>query len=427
MPAGTSTFRLPASRKKNYSFNPAFLGLLLSTTVYILLSSRRRFTFSIPFYYRDSSYRLRQNPDLGPLTVTDISYGVVSTSHVKPTDLLKPSPFLAIVRREASSMESTVNTSATNVDITFGCFFIASILTSALWGIGCLQFYLYCEIYWKTEQRWLKVYMTLLWTLDTGLQALLSYSFYVLFVKGIANPSLTDHFEKTGSTLVLLTILINASVQVIFIHRAWCLSDKNRILAGALSVAVLTQLALGIACVARIANVADITLLDKAVPLELALAAITVITDTFLAAVLIWLLWKARSGLRRSDSVVNHLVTYIVASSLVTVICSLVGLIGAAVAPRSFIYLLTGLIISKLYFNCLLALLNARSSLRAVADYESGGMSIRFDNFSSSPHGESNHFASDLNKLLLSDKESREKEYTRGLEEELAAECIGNV
>ncbi|OCB91616.1 hypothetical protein A7U60_g1115 [Sanghuangporus baumii] len=299
-------------------------------------------------------------------------------------------------------MASSGAISASQVDSTFGCLFIAVILTSALWGVGCLQFYLYCEKYWKTERRWLKVYMSLLWILDTVNQAFISNDTYVLFVKGIANPALLARNSKSGSATSILTAFIDAMVQAIFIQRAWYLSDKNRILAGVSSAAVLVQFALTMTFFGRIVGVTDITLIAKSIPIELASAVVGALTDTFLAVTLVWLLRKGRSGFRRSDSIVNRLVTYTVGSGLVTAICALFALISAAVAPHSFVYMLAGLLTSKLYFNCLLASLNARSSLRAAANQESGGLSIHLENSSSSIAGESNHSASDLNKASIS-------------------------
>lgn len=114
--------------------------------------------------------------------------------------------------------------------------------------------------------------------------------------------------------------------------------------------------------------------LDEAIRIELAMTGVAVFTDTLLAVILIWLLRKARSGFRRSDSVVNRLVMYIVGSSLITAICVVAALISAAVAPHALVYLLFDLVIPKrrfllgmcsghglivhsiaVYFNCMLA------------------------------------------------------------------------
>ncbi|KAL5478287.1 hypothetical protein ACEPAI_2471 [Sanghuangporus weigelae] len=297
-------------------------------------------------------------------------------------------------------MASSGAISASQVDSTFGCLFIAVILTSALWGVGCLQFYLYCENFWKTEKRWIKMYMTALWIVDTIHQVFISNTSYVCLVKGIADPAWLYRYQKISPGIAALTAFIDVMVQIIFIRRAWYLSSKRRILTGALSVAVFIQFALTIGYSIITASVSEGIPSGYAITLQLTAAAFVVFTDTFLAVVLVWLLRKARSGITRSDSIVKCLIMYNIGSSLVTTICPLVALVSVTIAPHSFIFELAGYLLAKLYFNCLFASLNARSSLRAVANQESGGLSIHFENPSAYSSGDLNHSASNSNKAI---------------------------
>ncbi|KAL5478288.1 hypothetical protein ACEPAI_2472 [Sanghuangporus weigelae] len=317
------------------------------------------------------------------------------------------------------AMDSTASMPKSNVDITFGCIFISHYISvnffttpsrnrfdhvSSVWGVGCLQFYLYCEKYWNTEKRWFKVYMATLWIMDTVHQALIASTVYVYLVKSIADPALLFPFQKPFLAIPFLTAFIDVMVQAILIRRAWYLSSKSRILSGALSFAVSAQFAVTMAYSARLVSLNEFltAMTDKiAISMQLAVSVIAVITDTCLAVVLAWLLRKARSGIRRSDSIVNRLVTYTLGSSFVIAICALFTLVSAAVAPHSFIYLLGDFILPKLYFNCLLAALNARSSLRAAANQESGSMSIHFENPPSSSSGESSRSASASSKVCI--------------------------
>lgn len=52
------------------------------------------------------------------------------------------------------------------------------------------------QTFWKTERRWMRLYLSSLWILDTALQAAISYHYYVYFVKSIANPSLLFSAQK---------------------------------------------------------------------------------------------------------------------------------------------------------------------------------------------------------------------------------------
>ncbi|KAL5478275.1 hypothetical protein ACEPAI_2459 [Sanghuangporus weigelae] len=257
-------------------------------------------------------------------------------------------------------MPSSDAISGSQLDITWGCFFIGL----PLWGIGCLQLYLYYEEYRKTDQRWFKLYILLIWILDTVHQFFVIDFEYVYFVKGIIDSDLRALLQKTLIHIVPFTGTINAMIQVILVRRAWWLSDKNHILTGILCMAVLAQFTITVTCYVKIFNLTEFTELYEVVHLEFSFTCVAVFTDTLLAVTLVWLLWKARSGFPSSNSVVNRLVSYIMGSTLVTALCMGIAVISALVAPNSFIYMTADTIIPKLYFNCLLASLNARSNLR---------------------------------------------------------------
>ncbi|KAL5514867.1 hypothetical protein ACEPAG_2183 [Sanghuangporus baumii] len=281
-------------------------------------------------------------------------------------------------------------------------------LTSALWGVGCLQFYLYCEKFWKTEKRWFKTYMTVLWIMDTVHQALISNTAYMCLVKGISDPAWLSRYQKITPGIAALTASIDAMVQIIFIRRA-LMSSKGRVLTIALSVAVFIQFALTMGYSIITASISKSIPLGYAIPLQLTGASCVVFTDTFLAVALVWLLRKA--------------LTYTIGSSLGTAICPLFALVSVTVAPNSSIFELAGYLLAKIYINCLFAslvtlypicyfeltrirILNARSSLRVAANQESGSLSIHLENSSSSSSG-------DLNR---SERESNEAPIRKAIE-----------
>ena len=133
------------------------------------------------------------------------------------------------------------------------------------------------------------------------------------------------------------------------------MSGKNRILTGALIVAVLVQFALTTALSAQtITSQNSPAIPNYMVVTHQATAAVSTFTDGFLAIVLIWSLRRARSGLKDSDSIVNRLVIYIIASSSITAVCMLVALIASSVAPHTLIHLPSDfLLVKRQWFNAL--------------------------------------------------------------------------
>ena len=153
-------------------------------------------------------------------------------------------------------------------------------------------------------------------------------------------------------------------VQILFVRRAWyCkhfsntqflfqsdvyeVSQKNRILTGILCADVLTQFVIAVVYYARIYNLSSWTQFSDVVHTEFAMNCISAFTDTLLGVVVVWLLWRSRSGIRRTDSLINRLVMYMVGSGLVTSIFTVLALVSARVAPNSLIYLLADLVFPK--------------------------------------------------------------------------------
>ncbi|KAL5514889.1 hypothetical protein ACEPAG_2205 [Sanghuangporus baumii] len=286
---------------------------------------------------------------------------------------------------------STVSiVSASQLVTTFSCFFFSALFGSILWRSASLQLYYYCEKFWKTDHNYLKAYVLSIWILDTVHQAILMEVNYVYFVSGIVNPILLTYLPKEIGIIGFIIAVIDAMVQLFFLRRVWCLSGRNRLLTGLLFVLVLSQLALTMTYSGIILNKA---LLRQAATLsvfEMIMNTSAVFVDMPLALSMIWFLWRNRSGVRRTDSIVNRIITLTIGSGLVTAFWAIIAAVSAAVVPRSLIYISSDLIFPKLYFNCMMTSLNARSSLREALNDEIVGMSFGTANISSSVTQSSN-------------------------------------
>ncbi|KAL5514827.1 hypothetical protein ACEPAG_2143 [Sanghuangporus baumii] len=281
--------------------------------------------------------------------------------------------------RSSSSAERSIiaDIESSGEEQKFGCLFLSAI--TALWGVGCLQLYYYYNKFWAMDPRWLKVYIFILWMVETAQQAVRVEVNYVIFVKGIADPTLRSHFPRTFAWIAILAAFVDAMAQVLFVRRAWYLSNKSRILSAVLLLFVLGQFAATMVYSAQLYSFSQLEQVKAAVHVELAMNCIMAFTETMIAVVLIYLLWKGRSGIKRTDSIVNHLIIYTVGSGLVMALCMIAALIAAQAAPNSFIYLVIDQLLPKLYFNCLLASLNSRESLRGRLQNEIDGMGLHIE------------------------------------------------
>ena len=84
----------------------------------------------------------------------------------------------------------------------------------SLWAVSCIQLWFYIEVwviqsyqtclplkkdvqkYYDTDKLWLKIFVVLLWILNT-IYIILTFKFlYVYFVKEIGNPDFLDNLPK---------------------------------------------------------------------------------------------------------------------------------------------------------------------------------------------------------------------------------------
>ncbi|OCB88686.1 hypothetical protein A7U60_g4160 [Sanghuangporus baumii] len=228
------------------------------------------------------------------------------------------------------------------------------------------------------DKRWIKPYTSAIWILDTLHQGFFIESMYKYFISNYGNILYLVHIDKVIIYMGMGAAVIDAMVQCVFVLRAWKLSNENRILTGALIIAVLGQLGVTLAYAGQAAGFRYVPQLFATVRTERAMNAVWVITDTFIAVVLVYILWKRGLGLKRTDSVLNRLILYSVGTGLVTGVVGVAAFIGSELLPESLIYMFSDLILPKLYLNCLLASLNARVGLRKRLEGDAGCTSIHF-------------------------------------------------
>ncbi|EJD02009.1 uncharacterized protein FOMMEDRAFT_29124 [Fomitiporia mediterranea MF3/22] len=235
----------------------------------------------------------------------------------------------------------------------------------------------------KTEKLWLKAYTSLVWSLDTAHQILLVIALYKYCVSNYGNLLYLTRPQRILINEAVISAIIDAMVQSLLLMRAWILSNNNWLVIGALSAAILAHFSIIIAYFGQIYHFTQFTQLLSVINTERAMNAVVAAMEFFISAVLVSLLWKHRSRVRKTDSVVQRLILYTINTGLITGLWAVVALIGAVVKPDSLIYLLVDFVIPKLYVNCMLASLNARSSLREDLSSDGGLVSIHLDDIHS--------------------------------------------
>jgi len=100
---------------------------------------------------------------------------------------------------------------------------------------------------------------------------------------------------------------------------------------------------------------------------SIAANAIAVVGDILITASLSILFHRSRTGLGRCDTMINKLILYVVNTGLLPSVFSFASLVFLVVAKHTMIFIGFFFYVGRLYTNCLLATLNARPKVQAVA------------------------------------------------------------
>ncbi|KAL5512594.1 hypothetical protein ACEPAG_3247 [Sanghuangporus baumii] len=262
------------------------------------------------------------------------------------------------------------------IDNTYGALLIGTMIAMGLWGAATIQLYYYFNQFPNDEWR-LKALVAAVWTLDTTHQGLISHTCYAYLVTNYANPPFLLTITPSLSVMVLISGIVCFLVQCFLLYRVWRLSEKNMFLViflFAMGVAQFVTTALYYAKGAKLTvlTLPSIAWLSKLVN------SLSAATDVSIAAVLIYLLQRSRTGFRRSETLINRLIFFTINTSALTSICAIFSVIFVTVYPDALIYVAFYVNISKMYTNTFFATLNARKSTRDGFDstYNQGSSMI---------------------------------------------------
>ncbi|KAH7920057.1 hypothetical protein BV22DRAFT_1133392 [Leucogyrophana mollusca] len=241
-------------------------------------------------------------------------------------------------------------------------------LALVVYGVALGQYGFYLRAF-PLDRRALKILVLFIFVLDTlhsyGLTA-----YYWLFLVSC------HRVVSQGCSLVVpwqtamagvcqyFTIFI---VQSFYSHRLWIISGHNKSVTGAVLTTAFTQIVLGIWCVltfihAGSPSAARITLVTAS-----SAAGLSVICDMVITSSIFFYLRPQRSGIKRLGTSVQQLIDVFVSTGLLTCLASLAVFILLWVPDGQYWLPALTPMLCKCYANSLLAILNARKSIRKDA------------------------------------------------------------
>ncbi|KAI0791272.1 hypothetical protein C8Q75DRAFT_805623 [Abortiporus biennis] len=251
------------------------------------------------------------------------------------------------------------------LDNTLGALFIGLIFASILFGITCVQTYTYFMQSMRKDTTILRSLVAFLWILDTVDLAFIAHTTYYYCITNYSNPAaLTASYPWSGEGFNIAANLNDVIIRGILIHRIWKISN-NSYLAVGLWIGNLTVSAFSLASAIRIELIHSLANLDDISWLFYVVYSLIATEDTILAATLCVILWKKKTGFRRTDTQISTLMKYSINTGALTSLAAICIVVTYVTMPHNFVYIGFFVALPKLYLNALLATLNSRDSVRA--------------------------------------------------------------
>ncbi|KAK7047795.1 hypothetical protein VNI00_006123 [Paramarasmius palmivorus] len=164
-----------------------------------------------------------------------------------------------------------------------------------------------------------------------------------------------------------MSALIGFIVQLFLCYRVWVLSRNNIFVTGVVLLPVfgLFGTTMAYIIIAWSQNFTLFTDLGKVEAVSKTVNAFGAVSDVAITSALSYFLWTSKSGIRKTDAIMNRLILFCVRSGLLTTINAILSLITISVFPGTFIYICFYSILARFYSFSLLATLNARKELRS--------------------------------------------------------------
>ncbi|KAK7012988.1 hypothetical protein R3P38DRAFT_2788966 [Favolaschia claudopus] len=256
------------------------------------------------------------------------------------------------------------------LDNTLGAWLIGLIVSSVLYGITCLQVYLYFTKSSSRDRTILKAFVMGLFLLDTFHLSLVSHSMYSVVVTNFGD------YVQLGIipwSLLLQTAFgsfLSANVRLFYAWRIYIISNKFLLLPSVIcstrrkgesptNTYVETGLTIQTSFEVKFFKLADRLFVRSALGLGFGAAA-----DLLIAGTMLYYLSKNKTGFQKTNKAINMLVTYSLSTGALTCVFALGDVIAAAAAPANLDQVPFFFILIRLHALSFMSILNSREHVR---------------------------------------------------------------
>ncbi|KAJ7122783.1 hypothetical protein C8R44DRAFT_875986 [Mycena epipterygia] len=249
------------------------------------------------------------------------------------------------------------------IDNTMGCALLGVISAAGLYGVSCVQTWYYFNRYGSTDHWYIKVLVGLVFAFDSIHQGLISHTVYWYVITNYSHPEALSTLVWSILLEVLFNGLIGLIVQSFLTMRVWRLSNKNIALTAVTASLVLAEFGCSVAFTIQSLQLSTWEELAKLKGLSMSVNVLGAAADLVIAVILVFYLRRSKTGFKKSDTMISKLIMFSVSTGFLTGICAVASLVSILIWGQTLIYVAFYFSLGRLYFNSVLATLNARKDI----------------------------------------------------------------
>ncbi|TRM62131.1 hypothetical protein BD626DRAFT_570343 [Schizophyllum amplum] len=247
---------------------------------------------------------------------------------------------------------------------TLGVFFIGLALSTSYYGITFMQACIYFRSFPADGWR-MKTLVAVVWLVETISAICTPHAAYTYMIKHRGNITAMMHTEWSLGLPAGTNSTSGTLVQLFLARRVFILSGRNWLLTGLICVMALVQGGMGWSIAILTLMYPDGENIKKFAELVPPTFALTAATDVIVTASLVYYLQVRKTGLERTNGLVNKLMIMTVNNGLVSSALALAACIIQLRWPASFVPFALCFLLGKAYPNALLTSLNTRQGIHA--------------------------------------------------------------
>ncbi|KAI0341066.1 hypothetical protein BDW22DRAFT_1430236 [Trametopsis cervina] len=244
-----------------------------------------------------------------------------------------------------------------------------------LYGIFVAQLFYYWTTY-DNDIIPIKLWVFVLGLLETAHTAMCMHFIYHYFVSHYGQAEVLNEIAWSVGASIIVEVLIVGLTQSFYVYRIWSLSQKKHIVIAVLGSLVVMRVGVSMYAATLTLRYGTWAALQSS---QLFLITANIgwvlcgLADLMTTTTLIYYLYRGRTvALVRTRNIIRKLVHYSITTGAITVVTSMVVLITFNAKKHSLVF--GGLleVLTKLYANSVVAMLNARRSVGSTATTKKG-------------------------------------------------------